>query len=154
MQKAVAYYRTSSAANVGNDKDSKKRQQEAIEGFAKANGYDVIEGFYDAAVSGADPIEARPGFGEMLAYLRSNGARIILVENASRFARDHIVQGLGHKLLQGEGFDLIPVDAPEYFTEDTPTANLIRQILGVISEFDKAVTVQKLRGRGTGNPKK
>ena len=79
------------------------------------------------------------------AYLRSDNVQTILVENASRFARDHIVQGLGHRLLQKEGIDLIPVDAPEYFTEDTPTANLIRQILGVISEFDKAVTVQRLK---------
>ena len=32
---AVAYIRTSSAANVGADKDSDKRQRAAIEGFAK-----------------------------------------------------------------------------------------------------------------------
>ena len=29
-QKAVAYYRTSSAANVGEDKDSLKRQHKAV----------------------------------------------------------------------------------------------------------------------------
>ena len=32
---AVAYIRTSSAANVGADKDSDKRQRAAIESFAK-----------------------------------------------------------------------------------------------------------------------
>ena len=32
---AVAYYRTSSAANVGQDKDSQRRQAEAVEGYAK-----------------------------------------------------------------------------------------------------------------------
>jgi hypothetical protein len=32
--KAVAYLRTSSAANVGADKDSEKRQRAAIEAFA------------------------------------------------------------------------------------------------------------------------
>jgi hypothetical protein len=32
---AVAYLRTSSAANVGSDKDSDKRQRQAIEAFAK-----------------------------------------------------------------------------------------------------------------------
>jgi butyrate kinase len=32
---AVAYLRTSSAANVGADKDSDKRQRAAIEAFAK-----------------------------------------------------------------------------------------------------------------------
>jgi hypothetical protein len=33
--KAVAYLRTSSATNVGEDKDSAKRQRDAISGFAK-----------------------------------------------------------------------------------------------------------------------
>jgi hypothetical protein len=35
---AVAYIRTSSAANVGADKDSDKRQRAAIEGYAKRAG--------------------------------------------------------------------------------------------------------------------
>ena len=36
---AVAYLRTCSAANVGADKDSDKRQRATIAAFAKANGY-------------------------------------------------------------------------------------------------------------------
>jgi DNA invertase Pin-like site-specific DNA recombinase len=59
---AIAYLRTSSAANVGADKDSEKRQRAAIEGFAKANGYEIEAEFYDAAVSGADPVTERPGW--------------------------------------------------------------------------------------------
>ncbi len=34
--KAVAYLRTSSAANVGADKDSEKRQRQAITAYAKS----------------------------------------------------------------------------------------------------------------------
>lgn len=49
---AVAYFRTSSAASVGDDKDSLKRQQEAVNSYAAANGFDVVREFYDAAVSG------------------------------------------------------------------------------------------------------
>ena len=59
---AIAYLRTSSGANVGADKDSEKRQRAAIEGFAKANGYEIEAEFYDAAVSGADPVTERPGW--------------------------------------------------------------------------------------------
>ena len=40
LKKAVAYIRTSSAANVGVDKDSAPRQQRAIAGFAKRAGID------------------------------------------------------------------------------------------------------------------
>ncbi len=145
MTTAVAYFRTSSAANVGTDKDSLKRQQEAVEQYAAANGLDLLQGYYDAAVSGADPINERPGFIELLHYLRSNGARIILVENASRFARDLAVQITGHELLKAEGFELIPVDAPDHFINETPTAVMVRNILGAVSQFEKASLVDKLR---------
>ncbi len=54
---AVAYLRTSSAANVGADKDSERRQREAIQGFARRAGYEIVDEFYDAAVSG---VAAKP----------------------------------------------------------------------------------------------
>ncbi|MEY9390652.1 DNA invertase Pin-like site-specific DNA recombinase [Bradyrhizobium barranii subsp. barranii] len=85
--KAVAYLRTSSAANVGADKDSDGRQRAAIESFANANGYELVGEFYDAAVSGADPIAERPGFAAMLDRIAGNGVRTILVESPDRFAR-------------------------------------------------------------------
>ena len=40
---------------------------------------------------------------------------------------------------------LIPASAPDHFTEDTPTAVLVRQVLGAIAQFDKASTVAKLK---------
>jgi len=146
-KKAVAYLRTSSAANVGHEKDSDKRQLAAISAYAKTAGYTIMEPpYYDAAVSGADAIESRPGFAKMLDYLVDHpNVRVILVENASRFARDLIVQLTGHDLLKARGITLIPVDAPDYFTAETPTAVLIRQVLGAVSQFEKAMIVSKLR---------
>ena len=144
--KAVAYLRTSSAANVGADKDSERRQREAIEVFASSAGYEIVESYYDAAVSGADAVTARPGFSAMLERLLSNGVRTILVETASRFARDLIVQETGHEMLRARGIELIAADSPDSFVADTPTANLIRQVLGAVSEFEKAMLVEKLRG--------
>ncbi len=71
--------------------------------------------------------------------------RTVLVENASRFARDLAVQIAGQDLLKDRGIELIPVDAPDHFTDKTPTAVMVRQILGAVSEFEKASLVQKLR---------
>jgi DNA invertase Pin-like site-specific DNA recombinase len=142
---AVAYFRTSSAANVGADKDSLKRQQDAVRAYAKAHKLPIVREFYDAAVSGADPVTDREGFAEMLAYIAGNGARTVLVENASRFARDLAVQIAGHDLLKARGITLIPVDAPDHFTEETPTAVMVRNILGAVSQFEKQSLVAKLR---------
>ena len=144
LTKAAAYLRTSSAANTGPDKDSDKRQRAAIDAYAKAAGYEIVEEFYDAAVSGADPVSARPGFSEMLEALLANGARTIIVESPDRFARDLMVQLAGHDMLKQRGIVLIAASAPQHFTEDTPTAVLVRQVLGAIAEFDKTTLVAKL----------
>ena len=51
ITKATAYIRTASAANVGSDKDSDKRQRAAIEGFAKRAGFALVAEFSDPGVS-------------------------------------------------------------------------------------------------------
>jgi DNA invertase Pin-like site-specific DNA recombinase len=143
---AVAYYRTSSASNVGEDKDSQRRQQEAVTAYAKRHGITIAAEFYDAAVSGTDPVGERPGFSALLERIAGNGVGVVLVEDASRFARDLIVQMTGHELLKRLGVELVPANAPDHFREDTPTAIMVRQILGAVSQFEKAQLVLKLRG--------
>ncbi|WP_340672259.1 recombinase family protein [Bradyrhizobium ottawaense] len=144
--KAFAYVRTSSAANIGEDKDSGRRQLQAIEGFAKRAGIELVGTYHDEAVKGSDPIDSRPGFAEMLEALEANGTKTIIVETANRFARDLMVQEVGFAMLKARGFDLIAADSPTSFLDDTPTARLIRQVLGAISEFEKAMLVAKLKG--------
>jgi DNA invertase Pin-like site-specific DNA recombinase len=104
---AMAYLRTSSAANVGADRDSERRQREAIQGFARRARYEIVEAFYDAAVSGADAIDARDGFAAMLKRIEGNGVRTIIVETASRFARDLMVQEVGYAMLKSRNIELI-----------------------------------------------
>ena len=144
IRKAVAYLRTSSRTNVGSDKDSDKRQRAAIEAYAKAAGYEIADTFYDMAVSGADPVSERSGFAEMLERLMSNGARTIIVESPDRFARDLMVQLAGHDMLKARGISLIAASAPTFFIEDSPTAVLVRQVLGAVAQFEKATLVAKL----------
>lgn len=164
MKQAVGYIRTSSAANVGDDKDSQSRQRAAIETWAKRNGYEVTAWFKDEAVSGADQVHERPGFAAMLEALEGPPGGVgspapaagdgqgvtpsekkhILVESPDRFARDLIVQLTGHDLLKARGIELIASNAPDFFLEDTPTAVLIRQVLGAIAQFEKASLVAKL----------
>ena len=65
----------------------------------------------------------------MLDKIEGNGTRSILVETASRFARDLMVQEVGFAMLQARGIELIAADNPTSFLDDTPTARLIRQVL-------------------------
>jgi DNA invertase Pin-like site-specific DNA recombinase len=82
----------------------------------------------------------------MLKHVEATGARTIIVETANRFARDLMVQEVGHASLRKAGVNLIAADSPSAFLDDTPTAVLVRQVLGAIAQFDKAMVVSKLRG--------
>ena len=116
----------------------------AIKAYAQSAGYQIVETFYEEAVSGADPVDGRPQFAKMLERLMSNGARTIIVESPDRFARDLTVQLLGHDMLKERGIVLVAASAPAHFIEDTPTAVLVRQILGGVAQFEKATLVAKL----------
>ncbi len=83
------------------------------------------------------PIDTRPGFAVMLEALEANGTKAIIVEAADRFARDLMLQEVGFAMLQGRGIELIAADSPTSFLDDTPTARLIRQVLGAVSEFEE-----------------
>ncbi len=55
-----------------------------------------------------------------------------------------MVQLAGHDMLKAKGVILIAASAPTFFLEDTPTAVLVRQVLGAVAQFEKATTVAKL----------
>jgi DNA invertase Pin-like site-specific DNA recombinase len=143
--RAIAYFRTSSAANVGTEKDSDKRQSEAITQFAKNNGYEIIEQFYDAAVSGADQIERRPGFAALLDRIEANGVRTVLIEDASRFARELMTQELGILVLKARGVRIMTASGDDLTETDDPFKVAMRQIAGAFAQLEKARLVGKLK---------
>jgi DNA invertase Pin-like site-specific DNA recombinase len=122
------------------------RPGESVQAYAKRAGYTIVTWFDDPAVTGDDMIDMRPGFAAALEQIAGNGVRTIIVETANRFARDLIVQETGYRRLHADGINLIAADKPDQFVDDTPTAVLVRQILGAVAQFDKAMTVAKLRG--------
>jgi DNA invertase Pin-like site-specific DNA recombinase len=141
---AVAYLRTSSSANVGDHKDSDKRQRDAISAFAKGSGFEVVEEFYDAAVSGADPIDTRPGFRALLELIVSNGVRTVIVEDASRFARTLMVQEAEIATLAGLGVRVLTSRGDDLTDSDDEMRVAMRQIAGVFSQLEKTRLVKKL----------
>ncbi len=145
---AVAYLRTSSAANVGADKDSEKRQRLAIAAYSKSARFEIApaDWFYDPAVSGADPIETRPGFNALLDRLESNGVRTVIIEDASRFARDLMTQELGILSLIKLGVRVVTATGDDLTDTSDPMKKAMRQIAGAFAELEKARLVAKLRG--------
>jgi hypothetical protein len=56
---------------------------------------------------------------------------------------------VGHAKLRERGIDLIAADNPGSFIDDTPTAKLVRQVLGATSGFSKAMTASVKDVRAT-----
>ena len=141
----VGYYRTSSQSNVGTDKDSRKRQKHSVETYTKSNNMNLVKEFYDEGVSGTKEILNRPSFMEMMSYCEDEDISVIVFEDSSRMSRDLVIMETGFQYLTGLGYKLISVSNPNTFVEITPTSTLIRQVLGVISQFEKSNLVEKLR---------
>jgi DNA invertase Pin-like site-specific DNA recombinase len=106
------------------------------------HGYTIVAEFYDAAVSGADPIAERPGVKAMLDRIACNGIRRIIVESPELCAR---FNGAAYRARFSLGISLAPAMAPDFFTEDTPTPMLVRHVLGAIAQFEKTSLVAKLK---------
>src|SRR5262249_47971888 len=122
-----------------------RRQRAAIESFAKRGGFALVGEFSDPGVSGADPIEARPGFAALLDRIEGNGVRTVLVEDASRFARELVTQELGIIALIKRGVRVVTANGDDLTDSADPSRKMMRQIAGSFAEYEKARLVGKLR---------
>ena len=97
-------------------------------------------------MSGADPIETRPGFNKLLDRIEGNGVRVVIIEDASRFARDLMTQELGILSLIKLGVRVITATGDDLTDTSDPMKKAMRQIAGAFAELEKARLVSKLRG--------
>lgn len=126
--------------------DGLTRQRHAVERYARRSSMQIVEEFADAGVSGTTELADRPRLAALLDRIESNGVHVVVVERADRLARDLVVgelildrfRSLGVKVVDAEGVELTAGDSD-------PTRKLIRQVLGAVAEFDRCVTVLKLR---------
>lgn len=144
--KAIAYLRTSSSTNTGAEKDSEPRQRAAIARFARSSGYELVASYYDAAVSGAEPLETRPGFAALLAHIAGNGVRTVIVEDATRFARDLTVQETGLAMLRSLGVTVLTSGGHSLTQTESDEGTLQRHMLGAFAQYEKANLVRRLKG--------
>lgn len=143
MTKAFGYLRVSGKDQI--DGDGFPRQRAAIRAYAQANGLRVTEWFEEKAQKGSTEWTVRPAWLEMIS--RMNGTKTILIEKLDRLARDLMVQEHIIADLRRRDMELISVAAAEAdMCVDDPGRKLLRQIMGAISEYDRAMITAKLAG--------
>lgn len=107
--------------------------------------FDLVGEFTDAAVSGADPIESRAGFTALLDQIEGNGVRTVIVEDASRFARELVTQELGILALINRGVRVLTANGDDLTDSSDPSRVMMRQIAGAFHQYEKARLVAKLK---------
>jgi DNA invertase Pin-like site-specific DNA recombinase len=100
-------------------------------------------------------LHGRPGTGESPCAFRilaivdrveSKGVKVVIVERADRLDRDLMVSEVTIDQLTRAGARVLTADGADLTSaEGSPTRTLIRQVLGAVAQFDKSVTVLKLR---------
>ena len=124
--------------------DSVKRQKSSIMKWVNSNGFSVKGDYWDIESGKMDTFD-RPEFMNMISDSERLGIKVLVFSDQSRLSRDIIVQESTYRLLSSRGYSLISSENPNSFLEDTPTSNLIRQIMGSFCEFDRSSTVSKLK---------
>jgi DNA invertase Pin-like site-specific DNA recombinase len=124
------------------------QQEQSIRAFLRQQGVRQFRFFEDRGVPGA--VEDRPGLAELLAELRPGD--VVVVARLDRLARDLLTQEFLLREIRQRGADLVSCSDTEadYLQDDPhdPTRKLVRQVLGAISEFERALIKLRLqRGR-------
>ena len=142
MTKAAGYLRVSGEGQIGEDKYGLAAQREAIETYAKAQGYEVAEWYVDEAVSGATL--DRPELTRLLNDAAGGKFAVVLVAKMDRVARDLMAQlWIEKELLRGD-VELISVAEP--FRGQDPANVLFRQIIGAFAQFERARIAERMEG--------
>lgn len=139
--KCFAYLRCSGQSQVAGD--SFPRQGAAIAEYAEANGLDVIGWFEEQGVSGTSDWDERREWTRMITEILSNGVRTVIVEKMDRLARDFGVQEYILRDLRKRDITLISTAEPDLGNSE-PSRVLIRQMLGVLAQYDRAQLTAKM----------
>jgi DNA invertase Pin-like site-specific DNA recombinase len=142
---AYSYLRVSGKGQL--DGDGFDRQREAVAKYAASNGITRAGEYRDEGVSGTKELAERDGLTELFQAIDTGTIRLVLVERADRLARDLMIGEIILVEFRKRGVQVIEVEGGSDLTvsDDNPTRKLVRQLLGAVAEFEKAVLVAKLR---------
>tara|TARA_Y100000593_G_scaffold81648_1_gene152855 strand:- start:16 stop:720 length:705 start_codon:yes stop_codon:yes gene_type:complete len=140
----VEYLRVSGKGQL--EGDGQTRQRKANERFARRYGYNIAGSFFDGGVSGVTEFEARDELRALFDFVRENGIKVCLVENASRISRELMAGEVILNRFRELGCQVIESASGVDLTnpEGDATKELIQRILSCVAEFQKKVDVAKL----------
>lgn len=140
----AGYIRVSTEGQI--DAYGKDIQREAILKWAQLNGHTVTHFYEEDAVSGKVDGGERPILRSLIEQAGAKRFDGVVVFDATRLARRLLVQETLLSYLWGANLRVFTTTAGELDqNDDDPTRIMIRQILGVIAEFEHRTIVNRLQ---------
>lgn len=145
MAVCVGYLRVSTSAQA-EDGLGLDIQEQAIRVWCDQQHHELLEVYRDEGISGAKEQADRPGLAAALAAVEDN-AEALVVYRLDRLARHLVVQETILEQLGRKGRRVFSVSEADIDDTD-PTRVLVRQILGVIAQYERGlITARLLAGR-------
>jgi DNA invertase Pin-like site-specific DNA recombinase len=155
MSKRAAIY-----VRVSTDKQTVENQVAALRQIAERRGWEVVEQYSDAGISGSKGRDGRPGLDQMLKDASRRKFDVIMTWAIDRLGRS-LIDLLGTiQTLETCGVDLY-LDQQSIDTT-TPAGKLMFQVCGAFAEFERSMIKQRVRaglkraveqGKQLGRPK-
>ena len=142
----AAYVRVSSKRQVA-EGQGLDTQRAGIEAYAKSHGWHVGAWFTDPGITGDE--EHRPGLLDLTAALEAGTYHVVVIDRLDRLARKLMLQETVLEQWQKAGAEIHSLAEPDLGSTDEGRV-MIRQILGAVAQFDKAMMLRRMkRGRIT-----
>jgi len=136
-------------------------QRAALALYCERHALTLVAVHADLGVSGAAPLDKRPGMVSALAALAEFGAGVLLVAKRDRLARDVMSVAVIEKAASNSGARVVSAAGEGTDSEDAddPTAQLMRRIIDAFAEYERlvikartkaALAVKRARGQRTG----
>jgi DNA invertase Pin-like site-specific DNA recombinase len=137
MTKRAAIY-----VRVSTDKQTIENQLRELHQIAKRRGWEIVQEYRDAGISGAKGREARPGLDEMLKDAQRRRFDVVMSWTIDRLGRS-LIDLLGTiQTLEACNVDLY-LDQQSIDTT-TPAGKLMFQITGAFAEFERSMIRQRV----------
>ena len=138
MSKKAAIY-----VRVSTDKQTVENQVAALRQIAERRGWEIVEQYHDAGISGSKGRDGRPGLDQMLKDASRRKFDVIMAWAIDRLGRS-LIDLLGTiQTLEACGVDLY-LDQQSIDTT-TPAGKLMFQVCGAFAEFERSMIQQRVR---------
>ncbi|MGA7793180.1 MAG: recombinase family protein [Candidatus Acidiferrales bacterium] len=156
MKTRLAIYARVSTTNHGQDATMQTREMQQ---FAEARGWQLVDTYIDAGVSGAK--DSRPELNRLMADAHKRRFDVVCVWKFDRFARSvsHLLRALETFNALGIAF----VSLSEQMDTTTPTGKMVFTVLGAVAELERSLIAERVRaglrnarakGKTLGRPRK